>query len=149
MTNESIKKYLIRKKKAKVAHIFSGDDTLCRMYSTGGLAKKKYIISYESKSLPICELCQNNINHREKINSPENHAERLKLDDEQFWKKSCFEAQAEIISLKTKIAPWLGLKPFPLGQQVVWAENQEQAKSVLPGDSLFKFVDILLGNKDG
>lgn len=50
-------KYLIRKKKPKCYHVFVGSDTLCRLYSTGGLSKKKYVLSSTPGDLPVCQLC--------------------------------------------------------------------------------------------
>ena len=51
--------YLVRKRKPRVAHIWIGTDTACRMYSTGGLAKKKYMVAYGPTSLAICTMCDN------------------------------------------------------------------------------------------
>lgn len=51
--------YLVRKKKAKTAHLWTGFDTVCRMYSTGGLRKKAYQAVHDS-ALPICTMCQSN-----------------------------------------------------------------------------------------
>lgn len=51
--------YLVRKRKPRVAHIWIDTDTACRMYSTGGLMKKKYIVAYGATSLPICTMCGN------------------------------------------------------------------------------------------
>ncbi len=56
-------KYLIRGKgiglKA-VAHYWDGIDTYCRMWSTGGLNKRKYGVHDETQ-LPICTMCTNAI----------------------------------------------------------------------------------------
>jgi len=51
-------KYLIRKLKSKTKHIWTGYDIACRMYSTGGLKKKKYEV-VDSSDLPVCTMCQN------------------------------------------------------------------------------------------
>ena len=51
--------YLIRKSKPRVAHIWHETDTACRMYSTGGLKKKKYAVSYGPTNLPLCNMCGN------------------------------------------------------------------------------------------
>ena len=37
--------FLVRRNKPRVAHIWTGDDTACRMYSTGGLEKLKYVVA--------------------------------------------------------------------------------------------------------
>jgi len=52
-------KYLIRKKgKNKAAHIWTGQDTVCRMWSTGGIDKRRaYDVFDESKGLRICHMC--------------------------------------------------------------------------------------------
>lgn len=50
--------YLVRKNKPRTAHIWTGFDTVCRMYSTGGMNKKKYHV-VEKNDLPICTMCGN------------------------------------------------------------------------------------------
>lgn len=57
-------KYLVRKKKAKVVHLvdkgLNGDiDTYCKLYSTGGLNKKKYLVVDDDCDLDICVMCKN------------------------------------------------------------------------------------------
>lgn len=51
--------YLVRKKNAKTAHLWTGFDTVCRMYSTGGLRKKSYQ-AVSKTALPICAMCGTN-----------------------------------------------------------------------------------------
>ena len=51
--------YLIANKKARVAHLWTGSDTVCRMFSTGGMKKKGYEVFPETGGLPICSLCEN------------------------------------------------------------------------------------------
>lgn len=51
--------FLIRRPKANVAHIWTGADTFCRMASTGGLNKKRYIVHDTTLGLPLCSLCSN------------------------------------------------------------------------------------------
>lgn len=51
--------YLLRKKKPKVAHIFINGDTACRLYSTGGMNKSRYIKSPDANGKPLCLMCQN------------------------------------------------------------------------------------------
>jgi len=56
MTN----RFLIRRKGTKkLAHHWTGSDTVCRMYSTGGLARglSHYVICDEPKGHPICTMC--------------------------------------------------------------------------------------------
>lgn len=56
--------YMVRKKKPKTAHIWTGFDTVCRMYSTGGLVKKSYQ-ALMTTDLPICAMC--NVNSKKEI----------------------------------------------------------------------------------
>lgn len=49
--------YLTRKRKPKVAHLWLGRDTACRMYSTGGMRTKRYVVSNDRRDLPICTMC--------------------------------------------------------------------------------------------
>lgn len=52
--------YLLNPLKAKsAAHYWDGKDTLCRMYSTGGLSKLKQQIFNEPMGKPICSMCVN------------------------------------------------------------------------------------------
>jgi hypothetical protein len=39
------------------AHLWDGDDTVCRMWSTGGLAKRKYSVQRKDLGLPVCSMC--------------------------------------------------------------------------------------------
>ena len=50
--------YLTSKKRPKVAHIWTGSDTACRMYGTGGLKQKKYQVTDSDMGLPICTMCE-------------------------------------------------------------------------------------------
>ncbi len=49
--------YARRGKKSR-AHLWTGTDTVCRMWSTGGLAKSKYDTYDDSRGLKICTMCQ-------------------------------------------------------------------------------------------
>lgn len=53
---------LIRISKPRVRHLFSGKDTICKMYSTGGLKPTKYVLvkTEDYKNLSICNMCLNN-----------------------------------------------------------------------------------------
>ena len=52
-------KYAINtKKKKSKAHIWDDGDTYCRMYSTGGMKKKKVEV-FESTTREICQMCKN------------------------------------------------------------------------------------------
>lgn len=51
--------YLINKNKKKtVAHLWDGKDTLCKMSSTGGLNKEKYIVCNKHMGVKICTMCE-------------------------------------------------------------------------------------------
>jgi hypothetical protein len=53
--------YLIRKRGNKQkAHIWNGEDTACRMWSTGGLKKELFVIDETSLGKDICVMCLNN-----------------------------------------------------------------------------------------
>ncbi len=43
----------------RVAHIWTGDDTACRMFSTGGMNRRNYGRSPDRRGLPICLMCRN------------------------------------------------------------------------------------------
>jgi hypothetical protein len=49
--------YLVRKTGSRVAHLWDDGDTYCRMYSTGGLVKKKYIVVQDRNTKEICQMC--------------------------------------------------------------------------------------------
>ena len=69
----SERQYLINKTKegwcASVAHIWTGDDTACTMWSTGGLKTYKYQV-YQSKpeDCRVCETCEKAIEYPEAKN---------------------------------------------------------------------------------
>lgn len=48
------------KNKKTVAHIWTGADTACTMFSTGGLRGKKRLVMPDTANKPICLMCQNN-----------------------------------------------------------------------------------------
>jgi hypothetical protein len=48
--------YLQRKNNPQVAHLWDDNDTYCRMWSTGGLKKRRYHI-VDKTSLNICTMC--------------------------------------------------------------------------------------------
>ena len=52
-------KYLIHPRKpSKKAHIWTGSDTYCRMYSTGGISKNSKFEVYDTAmGRPVCALC--------------------------------------------------------------------------------------------
>ena len=56
-------KYLIRRKKnnelGKIAHLWNGEDTYCRMASTNGLNIRNYKVFGSSMGKSICQMCVN------------------------------------------------------------------------------------------
>lgn len=65
-------KYLIRTKgKNKAAHIWTGQDTVCRMWSTGGIDKRRmYDVHDDNKGLRICHICEQVHKRNEKEDLP-------------------------------------------------------------------------------
>jgi hypothetical protein len=58
-------KFLIRNDgKKQKAHIWNGLDTLCRMYSTGGLGTDNYELYDNNLDNDICTMCSNNLKKR-------------------------------------------------------------------------------------
>ncbi len=57
---ETEMEYLIRNKGTKnKTHIWTGEDTACRMWSTGGLASSKgYTVHQGTDGHEICHMCQ-------------------------------------------------------------------------------------------
>jgi hypothetical protein len=52
--------YLLNPAKNKsAAHHWDGKDTLCRLYSTGGLTKSKQHVFGDAMGKPICLMCSN------------------------------------------------------------------------------------------
>lgn len=95
--------YLIRKKKAKTAHLWDGEDTVCRMYSTGGLNKRHYKIVYPNE-LPVCTMCQSK---KDSGRAPVKHPPK-------FSQAAINAAIAESVvkqqkRIPTSIAVWLAL----------------------------------------
>jgi hypothetical protein len=58
-----VMQYLIREKGQKTAaHIWTGIDTSCTMYSTGGLTSSKgYRLSDSNEGRKVCTMCVNNL----------------------------------------------------------------------------------------
>jgi len=53
-------KYLVNPNKpASRAHLWDEGDTYCKMYSTGGMRKKKYKPTDDPQGKGICLMCQN------------------------------------------------------------------------------------------
>lgn len=61
--------YLIKlRKKSKVAHLWTGNDTVCKMASTGGLNTDDFQVIDET-NLRICKMCVTNDRKNTKRNS--------------------------------------------------------------------------------
>ena len=54
-------KYLIKYRRIKksVVHLWTGEDTICKMYSTGGLKVEDYKVSETPENRNICQNCLN------------------------------------------------------------------------------------------
>lgn len=54
--------YLLNPNKLKSsAHLWLNDDTVCRMFKSGGMRKDKQIVSESAYGKPICTMCMNNL----------------------------------------------------------------------------------------
>lgn len=53
-------KFLINKRLniKKRAHYWNGTDTLCRMFSTGGLRSRQLVVADTSYGMPVCSMCR-------------------------------------------------------------------------------------------
>lgn len=52
--------YLLNpKKKKSSSHIWTGADTACRLYSTGGMVPSKQQIFSQTFGKPLCQMCIN------------------------------------------------------------------------------------------
>lgn len=47
-----------RRAKRSRAHLWDGSDTLCRMWSTGGIKRTSYRVFSEQDGHEICRMCQ-------------------------------------------------------------------------------------------
>lgn len=53
--------YLVSKKQKRVAHLWNGSDTSCRMATTGGLLLSKYhVVTVIPSNENICYMCKVN-----------------------------------------------------------------------------------------
>jgi len=53
--------YFNPKKKTTVAHIWTGEDTACKMLSSGGMRPGKKEVSERVDGRPVCEMCRVNL----------------------------------------------------------------------------------------
>ena len=51
-------RYLKRRGKGRVVHVWEGTDTACRMASTGGLNLNKYVVTDRMDGLVFCTMCR-------------------------------------------------------------------------------------------
>lgn len=60
----------IRQNKRR-AHIWTGADTACRLYATGGLVQAKYTVAESSHGRAVCYMCSNvQFGHKPATNLP-------------------------------------------------------------------------------
>lgn len=52
--------YLIKKVSDGTAHYWTGFDTVCKLYSTSSMKKKKYSVSETNLGRRVCVMCQVN-----------------------------------------------------------------------------------------
>jgi hypothetical protein len=57
--------YLLRKN-GGVAHYWNGVDTVCKMYSTSNMRKKKYTVSATNLGRRVCSMCK--VNNKKLLN---------------------------------------------------------------------------------
>lgn len=51
--------YLVsRNSTSRRAHLWTGFDTVCRMYGTKGLRKKKYVVQPDANEQAVCSMCE-------------------------------------------------------------------------------------------
>lgn len=55
-----MKYFYNQKKKSTAAHLWNGNDTYCKMFSTGGLIKGIKKVHDELEDRRVCVMCQNN-----------------------------------------------------------------------------------------
>jgi hypothetical protein len=58
--NLKMKYFYNAKRKGTAAHIWTGDDTACKMFSTGGIRRGKKELHDELDHRRVCLMCQNN-----------------------------------------------------------------------------------------
>jgi hypothetical protein len=87
-------KYLIRAPDKKwkrkgwktCAHLWDGADTVCRMWSTGGVSKHKSSVQDSDMGLPICSMCSNVWRSQNRESEAEQLGERIARDrDDPPW----------------------------------------------------------------
>ena len=67
-------KYLINlRKESSKAHLWDDGDTYCKMYSTGGMRKKRYQVLEDKKDRDVCVMCQNVWNEIHEFTKDGNH----------------------------------------------------------------------------
>jgi hypothetical protein len=57
--------YYFFKKRSAAAHIWTGEDTACRMYSTGGLRKSGKVFDDRGERR-VCTMCKNVMSSQER-----------------------------------------------------------------------------------
>lgn len=54
--------FLYNPKKAACAHVWTGRDTACKMYRTGGLSRRANFLFDDRGNRPVCKMCMINMN---------------------------------------------------------------------------------------
>ena len=90
--------YLYNEKRKKTAaHIWTGEDTACRMFSTGGLKAGKKEIHDDLDHRRVCLMCQNNFRKIESnavLDCSDFHGERNgSTDRSALLHKPCLHGQ--------------------------------------------------------
>lgn len=68
-------------------------------------------------------------------------------EDVKLYQKAWLQEQEKCIRAYESLAPFLGLKPYKGScnkEQTIWAESQEKANALLPGNSIFQYVQDAL-----
>jgi very-short-patch-repair endonuclease len=55
---EPDQQFLMRGESARIAHLWTGSDTLCRMFSTGGMRQDRFSVHMDPGAAEICHLCR-------------------------------------------------------------------------------------------
>jgi hypothetical protein len=98
-------KYLTRatRGKRKVAHLWNGDDTVCRMWSTGGMLGKnikRFTLSDKLGVYSVCFMCQQNLGPKPKVETINTRVEERNkgYDPAGTWLRNAIRQDVEHIA---------------------------------------------------
>lgn len=94
--------YLLNRIKASKAHIWDGEDTVCRMWGTGGLLQSAYEVVSEPGAKGVCSMCQSMHAGQETKVKPYSFVE---------YAKDCATAHTELSGLLDEITAALREDP--------------------------------------